>query len=151
MTLHISPKLAWRFKPIMRWEGDVEDFVRSRARGYTLNAPCGDSLLGDVSFDIDPSKGDVVGSLEHLYPDFFGKNTFDTVISDPPWKVSYFHRFKWFFNCVEVCKVGGIVIYNAPWLPESKEVELREIYFRQSASFANVSLISVFEKVKDHH
>jgi len=81
----------------------------------------------------------------------FAKNTFDTVISDPPWKVSYFHRFKFFFNCVEVCKVGGIVIYNAPWLPESKEVELRETMFRQSASFANVSILSVFEKVKDHH
>lgn len=138
-----------QFRPAFRWEQEVEDFVKDRIKGYTLNVPCGHSKLGDVRLDLDPNL-----SMRGAY-DFFKdelkypKNTFDTVISDPPWKVGHYFRPKLFFSLVDVCKVGGTIIYNATWIPTSKCVELKEVWIRQSSQFSNVSIISVFEKVMD--
>ena len=115
--------------------------------GYTLNCPCGDSKLGDVRADLDPiqSNIDKVDMHKLPYPD----NTFDTVIQDPPWKIGYYKRMRPFFECVRVCKVGGHVIYNAYWIPQSKVVELKETWIRQDGQFTNTSIISVFEKIAD--
>jgi hypothetical protein len=54
-----------------------------------------------------------------------------------------------FFECVRVCKIGGQVIYNAYWIPQSKCVKLKEVWIRQDGQFTNASVISVFEKIKD--
>ena len=77
----------------------------------------------------------------------FSDNTFDTIISDPPWKIGHYFRPKLFFKLVEKCKIGGIIIYNATWIPTSKYVKLKEVWVRQSSQFSNVSIISVFEKI----
>ena len=71
-------------------------------------------------------------------------------VSDPPWKISYYERFKPFFECVRVCKVGGKIIYNATWIPmtPSKDVKLEEVWVRQDNDFSNVSVISIFRKIK---
>ena len=63
--------------------------------------------------------------------------------------MGYYFRPKLFFSLVEVCKVGGRIIYNATWIPTSKYVELKETHIRQSSQFSNVSIISVFEKIAD--
>jgi hypothetical protein len=76
-------------------------------------------------------------------------STFDTVIQDPPWKIGYYQRMTPFFECVRVCKMGGGIIYNAYWIPQSKFTELKEIYVRQDGQFTNASIISVFEKTKE--
>lgn len=139
---------ALRFKTAMIWEKEVSDFVRSRVRGLSLNIPCGMSEIGDVRIDQNPE------SKAQRFQDFFDymkmcdDNTFDTVISDPPWKIQYYHRARWFFACVDKCKVGGRIIYNATWIPTSKCVELEELWVRQSTTFANVSVLSVFKKLQ---
>ncbi len=131
------------FRPVFRWEGPVEDFIRSRCSGRSLNIPCGKSPIGDVRIDSEPLNGNEIGDMMKIpYP----CGSFDTVISDPPWHIAYFKRMKAFFECVYVCKVGGRIIYNATWIPESKAVVLEEIYVRQSSSFANISLLMVFKK-----
>ena len=79
------------------------------------------------------------------YPD----NTFDTVISDPPWKIGFFQRMRPFFECVRVCKLGGRIIYNCTWKPISKCVELEEAIIRTDNNWANVSIIYVFKKIKE--
>lgn len=137
------------FRPAFMWEEEIEDFVKKRMKGYTLNVPCGKSKLGDIRLDADPSL-----SMREAYDFFndelpFGNNVFDTVISDPPWKIGHYFRPKLFFPLVEVCKVGGEIIYNATWIPTSKYVELKEVYIRQSSQFSNVSIISIFEKKKE--
>jgi len=38
-------------RPAFVWEKEVEDFVRERVKGYTLNVPCGTSKLGDIRLD----------------------------------------------------------------------------------------------------
>ncbi len=137
------------FRESFMWEKEIEDFVKERVKGYTLNVPCGKSKIGDVRLDLDPNL-----SMRGAYDFFKDKlpyehNTFDTVISDPPWKVGHYFRPKLFFRLVEVCKIGGTIIYNATWIPTSKYVKLKETYIRQSSQFSNVSIISVFEKVAD--
>jgi len=37
-------------------------------------------------------------------------------------------------------------IYNATWIPASKQVDLEEAWIRQSSSFANISILSVFKR-----
>ena len=79
----------------------------------------------------------------------FKDNTFDTVISDPPWKIGFFQRMRPFFECVRVCKLGGRIIYNCTWKPISKCVELEEAVIRTDNNWANVSIIYVFKKIKE--
>jgi hypothetical protein len=129
------------------WNESVTDFVSQRIKGHTLNCPCGDSSLGDVLCDIDPIRDYVKKVDMRELP--FDDNTFDTVIQDPPWKIGYFQRMRPFFECVRVVKVGGRILYNAYWIPQSKFAELKEVYVRQDGQFTNASIISVFEKIKD--
>ncbi len=128
------------------WPDSVTEFAKKHMEGYTLNAPAGENELGDVRLDADPQEKNIKeGDIRDLP---FDRNTFDTVIQDPPWKVGYSKRFKYFFEAVRVTKVGGKIIYNAYWLPKSKVTELKEekVAIRQDAPFANTSVLAVFEK-----
>lgn len=129
------------------WEKEIEDFVKKNMRGYTLNVPCGQSELGDERLDINPnfSMREAYNMFKQKLP--YPDNTFETVISDPPWKMGHYFRPRLFFELVRVTKIGGRIIYNATWIPTSKHVKLIETWIRQSASFGNVSIISIFEKI----
>ena len=126
------------------WDGTVEEFVKSHMKGYSLNACAGKSPLGDVKIDLDPQDKTVIRGDMIALP--FDNETFDTVIQDPPWKIGYYHRWKPFFECIRVCKVGGLIIYNAYWIPTSKAVKLLSTHIRQDKAFTNTSIISIFEK-----
>ena len=129
------------------WNKSVEEFVKEKIKGYSLNVCAGKSSLGDVKIDLDPKDKSILkGDMRNLK---FKDNTFDTVIQDPPWKIGYYERMMPFFECVRVCKIGGMVIYNAYWIPESICVKLKEVYIRQDTKWSNASVISVFEKIKD--
>ena len=138
-------KLA--FKKSMTWEEDVSAFIASRLQGYSLNIPCGSSKLGSVRLDIDPTVSpDKVADMNKLpFPDC----VFDSGVQDPPWKLNFYQRMRPFFELIRVVKVAGTIIYNAPWIPTSKAVQLKETWIRQSAQFGNVSIISVFTKETD--
>jgi ubiquinone/menaquinone biosynthesis C-methylase UbiE len=129
------------------WNKDVEWFVRKKIIGYTLNVCAGLSDIGDVRVDLDPKKPSVQKADMTELP--YDDNTFDTVIEDPPWKIGYYDRWKPFFECIRVCKMGGQIIYNAYWLPQSDDCELVETYIRADNPFTNASIISVFKKVND--
>ena len=129
------------------WDKKVNDFVKGKVKGYSLNACAGLSTVGDIKIDLDPqSNGVKKMEMNNLK---FDDNTFDTVISDPPWKIGFFQRMKPFFECVRVCKVGGRIIYNCTWKPISKYVELEESIIRTDNNWANVSVIWVFKKIAD--
>jgi len=129
------------------WNETVEAFVRPKTKGYSLNVCAGKSAIGDIKIDMEPQSKSVIKADMRNLP--FGDNTFDTVISDPPWKIGFYQRMKPFFECVRVCKVKGRIIYNAYWIPTSKFVELKEVWVRQDTDWSNTSVISVFKKVSD--
>ncbi len=129
------------------WNDKVSEFINSRTKGYSLNVCAGKSEIGDVKIDLDPQDKSIIkGDFKNLH---FENNTFDTVIEDPPWKIGFYDRWKPFFECVRVCKIGGRIIYNAYWLPQSDCVELEECYIRTDEPFTNASIISVFKKIRD--
>lgn len=129
------------------WNKTVEDFVRERIKGRSLNVCSGKSDLGDVKIDLDPADKSILkGDMRNLP---FKDNEFDTVIQDPPWKIGFYERMTPFFECVRVCKVGGQIIYNAYWIPTSKYVKLVGLWVRTDVDWANSSVISVFEKTKE--
>lgn len=126
------------------WEEGITELVKKHMSGYTLNVCCGQSEIGDVRIDLDPnSKATHYQDMNSIE---FPSSIFDSVISDPPWKLGYYQRTKPFFECVRVCKVNGKIIYNAPWIPQSKAVKLDNLWIRKSAWFGNVSIISIFNK-----
>ena len=129
------------------WNESVTNFVKDMIHGYSLNVCAGMNPVCDINLDLDPKDNSIIRGDMRLLP--FKSNTFDTVVSDPPWKIGYYERFKPFFECVRVCKVGGSIIYNATWIPStpSKDVELKEVFVRQDNDFSNVSVISIFKKV----
>ena len=140
-------KKETKLKKSWIWNKTVEDFVKTKIKGHSLNVCAGKSSIGDVKIDLDPANKTVIrGDMKNLP---FKNNTFDTVIQDPPWKIGYYDRWKPFFECVRVCKVDGLIIYNAYWIPESDDVELIETFIRTDSPFANTSIISVFKKLKD--
>ena len=129
------------------WDKKVNEFVKERIIGKSLNMCAGLSIVGDIKLDLDPMNPQVgkadMNKIPH--PD----NSFDTVISDPPWKIGFFQRMKPFFECVRVCKLGGRIIYNCTWKPISKCVELEEAVIRTDNNWANVSVIYVFKKIAE--
>jgi ubiquinone/menaquinone biosynthesis C-methylase UbiE len=131
------------------WPFDVEHFVKSQIKGYSLNICAGESKVGDVRVDLDPKDKSILRADMIDLP--FENCTFDTVIQDPPWKIGFYRRMKPFFECVRVCKVGGRIIYNAYWIPISKAVVLEQTQIRQDKPWTNTSIISVFEKITDEY
>ncbi len=129
------------------WDRTVNDFVKNKVKGYSLNVCAGLSPVGDIKIDLDPKKRDVGMADMNNLP--YRDNTFDTVISDPPWKIGFFQRMKPFFECVRVCKLGGCIIYNATWRPLSQSVKLEEVVIRTDNNWSNISAIWVFRKIKE--
>lgn len=130
------------------WNDTVSSFVEKNIVGYSLNVCAGKSKLGDVRLDLDPQDRSIIRGDMRALP--FKSNLFDTVIEDPPWKISYYERFRPFFECVRVCKVGGLIIYNAYWIPMTPSGDAKRIktVIRQDNDFTNTSIISVFRKVR---
>ena len=128
------------------WEKETEDLIKSYlTRGKILNLASGTSLLGDERVDADENNLNAT-----IHKDIFEYETepiWDNVISDPPWHLNFYQRPKWFFKCVTSCKLGGKIIYNATWIPESRATQLDETIIRASARYANASIISVFTKI----
>ena len=129
------------------WNESVTNFVKDKIEGYSLNVCAGKNPICDVNLDLDPQDKTIIkGDMKLLK---FKSNTFDTVISDPPWKIGFFQRMKPFFECVRVCKLRGRIIYNCTWKPRSKCVELEEAVIRTDNKWANVLIIYVFKKIKE--
>jgi len=136
------------FTDAWRWPDSVERFIREKVPdGRTLNAPCGQSRIGDVLVDAEPQSEEVIEGDMYELTEQFGECSFDCVISDPPWKkVNYFDRWKAFFECVRVTKPGGYIIYNATWEPHSDQCEIQGRYRRADGSFRQISQITVYQK-----
>ena len=132
------------------WPEDVTNEVEQLLEpGTTLNICAGSNRLGDVKIDLDPQKADVQkGDMRALE---FLDESFDNVIIDPPWKLGYYQRFRPFYEAVRVTKIGGLIIYNATWIPHSDQCELLNVYVRRDSHWGNVSVFSVFRRLHNEN
>jgi len=128
------------------WPQEISENVKNLLEpGITLHICSGNSNIGDVKVDLDPKKADVQkGDMRDLQ---FESYTFDNTIIDPPWKLGYYQRFRPFYEAVRVAKIGGLVVYNATWIPYANNTELLNVYVRRDSHWGNVSVFSVFRKI----
>lgn len=133
-----------QLREVWVWPVQVEEEIRPYVKGYSINICSGMSDLGNVKVDLEPIKSGIIKADMNELP--FPDNTFDTVISDPPWRISFFKRMKPFFEAVRVCKVGGRIIYNCTWRPVSKFVRLEKVILRTDNNWCNISAIWFFIK-----
>lgn len=134
-----------RLETVWVWPETVTEKLRPLINGCSINVCCGLSPLGDIKVDIEPRHAGVTKADMNDLP--YADNSFDTVISDPPWKLEFFKRMLPFRECVRICKVDGRIIYNCIWRPVNKYVELERAILRTDNNFANVSVIWIFRKV----
>ena len=127
------------------WPNEISEHVKELLEeGETLHICSGNSEIGDVKIDLDPKRADVQkGDMRDLQ---FESYRFSNVIIDPPWKLGYYQRFRPFYEAVRVTKIGGLIIYNATWIPYSNNVELLNVYVRRDSHWGNISVFSVFRK-----
>lgn len=130
------------------WPQDITDNVEALLDpGNTLNICAGNNRLGDVKIDLDPKKNQGILKMDMRSLEF-DDETFDNVIIDPPWKLGYYQRFRPFYEAVRVTKIGGVIFYNANWIPHSDYCELINVYVRRDSHWGNVSVISHFRRIK---
>ncbi len=127
------------------WPQEITDNVEALLEpGETLNICAGASRLGDVKIDLDPQNATVQkGDMRDLP---FDDERFHNVIIDPPWKLGYYQRFRPFYEAVRVAKVGGLIIYNATWIPHADNTEIVNVFVRRDGHWGNVSVVAVFRK-----
>ena len=162
-----------------KWSADVTDYVVSHIEGRSLKICTGLTPCCDVNLDILPL-ADCIGDFDLAnysvdddgavrptaeahhslggqfvqgdafdvpYPD----KSFDTVVSDPPWRgKSESERRALFEECIRLVDVGGLIIYNATWLPEAEKARLRKERFRQEDDFCgNPSFLTFYRRTAD--
>jgi len=137
-----------QFRKSWRWPHAVESFFALRIEDkYSLHVCCGQSEVGDIRIDLDPtSKRTQEGDMRSIP---FPNNTFDVVFGDWPWKMNYYQRFRPFYEMIRVCKVGGAIIINATWISHSEVAVLKETFVRCDFPFGQASVILVYEKTSD--
>lgn len=131
-----SLKVCTGFRPICDVNVDILDLgtvaERSEAADYTV-----DSGTGRITPTADghwTTKG--VFEEGDMFDLPFEDGTFRTVVSDPPWReLSKEDRKRIFEECVRVTSIGGLIIYNATWVPEDTLTAIADVRIRQEKQF----------------
>jgi len=144
---HIKRRIGRRvFIKSWAWPGEVETFLAEKAQGFTIHVCSGSSDLGDLTIDqFMPAM--VKGDMYNLP---IKTGVADTVICDPPWGIARHVRMKLIFELRRVLKVGGILLFNAPWLPQVPGLKLIEIWVSVSVMPQNdCGVITIAQKIRE--
>ena len=142
---HVHRRIGRRqFIKAWAWPSEVEEFLGTRAKGFTVHVCNGSSKLGDLTID-KYMPADVIGDMYSLP---IKTGVADTVICDPPWGIPWHVRHKLLFELRRILKLGGSLLFNAPWMPRVPGLELKEIWVSESVHPNNdCGVISVSLKV----
>jgi len=133
-----------KFTKAWAWPAEVEEFLQARAKGFVIHVCNGSSHLGDLTLD-KFMPADVIGDMYSLP---IKTAMADTVICDPPWGIPRHKRHKLLFELRRILKLGGCLLFNAPWLPRVPGLKLDEIWVSESVFPNNdCGVISVSIKV----
>jgi len=120
----------------------------SKMRGRILHLCCGYTRfnVGEINVDIFPnSAADIIADMFHLP---FADNSFDTVVSDPPYKLAYNKRHEFTKEILRVIKKqkGSRILLKLDFIPYFKDFGLTELHIYQGKRYwAHVSLLMVFD------
>lgn len=136
-----------KYRKAWSWPTQVEDFIASRARGFTVHLMNGESNLGDLRIDQWSGKTDIRADVTRLP---LKDEVADTVICDPPWNMDYTMKPKLMAEIRRILKFGGQLIFNAPWCPKCPGLPIEEVWVPewQLMTFHHIALIFVARKVR---
>lgn len=134
------------FTDSWEWPSQFETFIRdeiSEKEGPIVNIPAGNSALGDVKIDAEPRQPDVFASdMSDLS---LPTDSVGVIVSDPPWRVQDVDARKaWFEELVKVGSPGGVILYNAGWIPEHDDVKQLDVRPRVDDDVGTVSYLTLF-------
>lgn len=131
------------FQPNWVDSKDTTRFIdRKLSVGSMLNFPCGQSTLGDLRADIDPSVNpDIIADIEDPP---FADESFDTVYCDPPYSMHAFDRNQWALRLWDIAAERLILqtttqVYR---FPNAK----RQIYLADRRGTMVMQVIQVFDR-----
>jgi len=135
------------YRKAWRWPKDTEEYIRSRAEGFTLHVCNGDSAFGDLRIDLYSQNTDIKADMNHLP---IREESVDTVVCDPPWALDNRLRLKLVTEFRRVLKFGGLLILNAPWCPKVPRLSIQEVLIpsRQLMMSKNITLLWLLRKNK---
>jgi len=135
----------FKYKKIWSWPRSVENFIFTKAKGFTLHVCSGQSKIGNVKVDLYEDC-DVRADMCSLP---FKPGVFDTVICDPPWKIRSALRGRLLCELRDVLRPEGVLILNSTWLPAIPGLVIKEIWARViNRYWGNVTLITVAKRIK---
>lgn len=119
---------AYEFKKSWEWPYSLYKLARKKLQGLTINVCCGKNDLGDVRIDILPEmEPDIIADMWYLP---VRNEIWDTVICDPPWKIEYNKRQDLLYRIRDLLRLGGQLIWNAPFWPRIKCLVDTEFWVR---------------------
>jgi len=134
------------------WPNEVESWVSERCVGSVLNICCGNSKIGfrvDLDKRVNPN---LIADLHHLP---FQHNSFDTVLSDPPF--SYYGRGrKWFWLTLKDIARKRLILSTPTRVilmgKKRKKVNQKRLFAVQcSTNFLRLFQIFDFETILDEY
>ena len=147
----MNMKSIYRYRKAWSFPERTEEFLKTKLTGKILHICCGASNLGDIRLDIEKqpeqkTEGFLIGDMYNLP---FRNNNFDSAFIDPAWNIPYHKRMKFCYEIRDKIKLNGLLILNAPFIPKIKCCILKEVYYGERSFYmANVSLISIYQKVQ---
>ena len=145
----------WSISAHPKWTFNIQlkTWFQKRMKGYTLHVPCGKTRFPNaINVDLDPnSVADIIADMFHLP---FKSNTFDTIISDPPYKLAYDKRAKWVRELLRVVKKehGSRILLKLDFIPYfGPQWDLKELVVYQGKRYwAHVSLLLHYQFVNEN-
>ena len=144
---HVNRRIGRRkFIKAWSWPAEVEQFIAEMCEGYTVHVCSGSSEMGDLRIDKYMPADKAADMLKLPLQNWIA----DTVICDPPWGVPRHLRARLIYELRRIMKIGGKLIFNAPWMPRAPGLELENIWIAESTAPMNdCGVISVFRKVNN--
>ena len=140
----MSRRGVGKYKKAWSWPADVEEFMKARAIGFTVHVCNGASQLGNLRID-KFTPADIKADMMFLP---LKTGCADTVICDPPWGIAYHQRFRIVAELRRILRIGGVLLFNAPWIPRVPGLNVEEIWIREHYMW-DVGVISKSVKVRE--
>jgi len=138
--------MQYKFKKAWSWPEDVESFIKARIKHPCLHICSGASDIGDVKLDLYYVKDNKTVMGDAFNPPF-RPESFECIVSDPPWHFPYHLRPKLIKNMRDLLRPGGELIFNAPWWFSLPDLKIIEVWYAETKVWRNCPLIIIAQKL----
>ena len=140
---------AWKFPD------DVQSFIHYIFNRLQIDEQTvchcfsGKSTIGGLTVDIEEKNNpDLVADVRDL-PDILHEETQEHILADPPWSIPFSKRRAYSYAMRDICKTGGYLIINSPWVPWVKGLQLIGTWevAQRFNSYRDVVFFRIYRKI----